>query len=395
MTPGFARTALTVGTAGLLTVALAGCVGDDADTDTVKIGWELPLSGPFESLGVDLNNGFQLYLKTHGNKLGGREIELVTADETDKPAESLKEAERLVGKEEVVAMAGILNSGAFEAIAPFAQEEGIPVVSPGGRPELDPHKLEGLWHTSSINRQGGEAVAPYMKDEIKGPVYVIGPDYAGGHAKLIGFTETFANEGGKLANKDGEVTWTPFPDTTDFQPYLNEIANSGAKAIFTFYAGAPAIDFVKQYAESDAAGIPLYGLNLTEGSLLEEQGDAAEGVFCPMNYSADLDNAANREFVSEWTAADYPGQPSIYATSAWDTAQVLDMAIDSIPAGEEVTSEAISEAISNLGEITESPRGPWEFDDMTHAPIQTWYLRQVRTDGGELANVVIKELATL
>ena len=394
MTSGWARSALTLGSAGLLTVGLVACSGDEASADTVKIGWEIPLSGTYESVGVDFDNALQLYLDTHDNKLGGREVEIFKADETETPGDSLKEAERLIGREGVDAMMGILSSGAFEAIAPYAQEQGVPIVSPGGRPELDADALDGLWHTSSINRHGGEAVASYIKENVDGPVYVIGPDYAGGKAKLIGFVEKFAELGGEFANPDGQQTLTPFPSTTDFTPYFNEIANSGAKAIFTFYGGSGAIDFVQQYAESDAADIPLYGLNITEGALLQEQGEAAEGVFCPSNYSVDLDNPANREFVSEWTAADLPGLPDLYASSAWDAAQVLDMAIGSIPAGEEITSEKINDAIGELGEIT-APRGNWQFDPATHAPIQPWYLREVRLDGGELANVVVTELGTL
>jgi branched-chain amino acid transport system substrate-binding protein len=54
----------------------------------------------------------------------------------------------------------------------------------------------------------------------------------------------------------------------------------------------------------------------------------------------------------------------------------------------------INAAIAQLGQI-DSPRGPWRFAQETHAPIQKWYLRQVRRDGRALSNVVIAELATL
>ncbi|MDG4764074.1 hypothetical protein O7632_08140 [Solwaraspora sp. WMMD406] len=38
---------------------------------------------------------------------------------------------------------------------------------------------------------------------------------------------------------------------------------------------------------------------------------------------------------------------------------------------------------------------PWQFAKTTHAPIQKWYLRQVRRDGRALANVVVSELTAL
>ena len=117
-------------------------------------------------------------------------------------------------------------------------------------------------------------------------------------------------------------------------------------------------------------------------------------MLTPSNYSADLDNPANHEFVSEWQAADKDGEPSLYVATAWDSAQVLDEAIGSIAEGEEVTPEAIDEAIAGLGKI-KSPRGVWEFNAKTHAPRQPWYMREVKKDGDKLSNVVIAELGQL
>jgi branched-chain amino acid transport system substrate-binding protein len=54
----------------------------------------------------------------------------------------------------------------------------------------------------------------------------------------------------------------------------------------------------------------------------------------------------------------------------------------------------INADIGRLGQI-DSPRGAWRFATETHAPIQKWYLRQVRRDVRALSNVVIVELATL
>jgi branched-chain amino acid transport system substrate-binding protein len=78
--------------------------------------------------------------------------------------------------------------------------------------------------------------------------------------------------------------------------------------------------------------------------------------------------------------------------ASYDAAAVLDRAIAT--AGPDPSPEDINSAIAELGQI-DSPRGPWRFAEDTHAPIQKWYLRQVRRDGRALANVVVSELATL
>jgi branched-chain amino acid transport system substrate-binding protein len=98
--------------------------------------------------------------------------------------------------------------------------------------------------------------------------------------------------GGKLANPDGRTLFTPFPATA-FLPYFTQIRNSGAKAVYTFYAGKAAIDFVTQYRQSDIKDLPLYGAFLTEGTILKAQGQAAAGILNVLNYAPNLDNAAN------------------------------------------------------------------------------------------------------
>jgi branched-chain amino acid transport system substrate-binding protein len=387
-----ARRGLAGGLALPLVLA-AGCTGDSggtADNETVRIGFIAGLSGIYQTVGEDMVDGFELYLELNDGQLGGRSVELEIADEGAGEL-ALPAAERLIRQERVDVLAGIVGGGSYAAVAPLAGEHQIPLVGANGRPNLEPDQVEWLWHTSFISDEPGQAIAPYVYENVAGPVYAIGPDYQGGYDELRGFVDAFTGLGGELANPDGETTWTPFPDTTDFIPYLNEIAQTDAAAVYTFYAGAAAIDFVTQYAQSEVADLPLYGAFLTEGAILGAQGEAAEGIWNVLNYSPDLDNAANREFVAEWVAR-HDRTPTTFAMASWDAALVLDRAIGAIDG--EVTPAAINEAISGLGQI-DSPRGPWQFSEQSHAPIQRWYLRVVARDGSELTNVLVEDLATV
>lgn len=384
--PGRSRTRASAAAAVAASLALAGCSGGDSGSgdDTVKVGLLASLSGTYEPVGTDLRNGFQLYLDTHDGKLGGREVELSVGDEGDGPPTAVPAATKLVKKDRVDVMTGIVANGSYNAVLPMLEQNKIPLISSNGRPELK--DVSRVWHTSFLSKDFGNAIAQYVKDEVDGPVYAIGPDYQGGYDQVGGFTDTFAEIDGELANPDGETTWTPFPDTTNFTPYFADIAQSDAKAVYTFYAGKAAIDFVKQYAQSDIADLPLYASgSLTEGSILQAQGDAAEGIQSVFNYVPDLDNDANRKFVSDWTAK-HDTPPTEYAMASYDAAHVLDMAIADAADKGEVNSETINEALGGLGQI-DSPRGSWEFGKKSHAPVQKWYLREVRKDGEQLSNV--------
>ncbi|MBQ1025231.1 ABC transporter substrate-binding protein [Micromonospora sp. C95] len=378
---------------GVLVAVTAACDGgSEPQRQTIRIGMITALSGSLEAPGSELRDGFQLYLDMRGRQLGGHPAELIVADEGYERDVTVESATKLLEQDRVSAITGIINGGSVAAILPLIDKHKVPLVGALGRPALT--DVTYIWHTNLISVEPGVAMAPFVKQEVgQGRVYAIGPDFQSGRDELRGFVDTFTDLGGQLANPGGKAVFSPFPVTEDFGPYLDEIAESGADAVYCFFDAQNAITFVKQYAASPVADLPLYAAGfVTEPASLVEQGDAAEGIYNGLNYSPDLDNAANREFVAAWNAA-YPGRvPTSIVMASYDAAAVLDRAIAA--AGTNPTPEQINAAIAGLGQLN-SPRGPWQFAKSTHAPIQKWYLRQVRRDGRALTNVVVSELATL
>jgi branched-chain amino acid transport system substrate-binding protein len=384
------RTLLALACAATVTVAACGRPAAAPGPDTVKIGLLAALSGTYAAVGRDMRDGFQLYLDTHGGKLGGHPVQLIVGDEGDGPATALPAATKIVKENQILAMTGVVGGGTVQALMPLLGQAKIPLVSANGRPALKDVTRE--WHTSFLSDEPGAAIAQYVHDSVHGDVFAIGPDYQGGWDELRGFTETFKKIGGGLANPGGKATFTPFPTTTNFTPYFAQIKASHAKAVYCFYAGTAAVDFVKQYAQSDVKDLPLYAAGfLTEGGVLGAQGEAAKGIYSVLNYAPDLDNAANRSFTAAWRAR-HDSAPTTYAMASYDAGAVLDRAIGA--AGTNLTPDAVNTAIGQIGQI-DSPRGTWEFSRTTHAPVQKWYLRQVRPDGRALSNTVVESLLTL
>jgi branched-chain amino acid transport system substrate-binding protein len=385
---GLAGTLLTAGCSSGKSAAKSGTADGSSH---VKIGLLVALTGPYAAIGTDMRDGFQQYLDAHGGKLGGHPVDLVTGDEGVGGQVAVPLAQKMVKEDHVLAITGLVGNNTVDAVAPIAVAAKTPIVGTGGRPDLKDFSY--YWTDSFFSTDPGNAIAPFMAQTVKGSVYAIGPDYQGGYDELRGFTEAFAKAGGQLANDGGKTTFTPWPTTTDFSPYLAKIKASGAKAVYCFYAGAPAADFVKQYAQSDAKDIPLYSAGfLTEGGVLKAEGPAAQGITSAMNYSPDVDNATNRSFVNAWQAKHHAAQPTAYAMYAYDSASILDQAI--AKAGTNPTSDAVNTAIGSLGQI-DSPRGAWSIASTTHGPIQKWYLRRAQMDGTTLSNSVVQVLSTL
>ncbi|MFC0531746.1 ABC transporter substrate-binding protein [Phytohabitans kaempferiae] len=372
-----------------LALALAGCGGstvsggDSGSSDDgapVKIGFLVPKSGVYASIGSDLERGMQIYLDKHGGKLGGREINLVTVDEGSTPQVGTAAARRLVQQERVAAVTGIVNSATAVGVATVFSDAKTPVVSTGQVTD-NPY----WWRVGWTNPMMNASIVDYLVSKEKDKnVYLIGADYKQGRDIIDAIGAGLKAGGVAIAG----TTFTPFGTTQDYQPYLSEIQKSKATAVYAFYAGAEAARFVTQYSQFGLnKQATLYGNQaLTEGNLAA-QGPAASGVLTNAIYTPRIDSPLNKEFVDAYVAK-YNAQPSVYSEAQYASAAVLDKAIAA--AGGEVTGESLNTALSQVGDI-ETPRGTWRFD-AAQAPTQTIYLRRATDNGGVMSDEVVETL---
>ena len=395
------RRVLTSFGAGAMALTLAACGGGSLGEDeggsggggegggTVRVGLVIPQAGVYTPLGEDMQQGWELWLEQNDGRMGDFEVETVIADEGEGPDTGVPAVQRLLTENSVDAMVGIVNSATALGVAEQVTEAQVPLVVANAGAEAITQDAASpyVWRSSFTNQQIAAAMGTYLGDGGVGPVYVMAPDYAAGQEVVAGFIEAYEAAGGTVAGQ----ALTPFGTTQDFQPFLSGIQSSGAAATFVFYAGGEAVSFVQQY---DGFGlkdsIPLYGSGfLTEGSVLDAQGESAVGVRTTLHYSTEIDNEANAEFVEAYQAA-YDELPTTYAVQAYDAANVLGRALTE---SGDVSGEAITEALGGLGEIDDSPRGPWTFTNQT--PEQSIYLREVADENGTLLNTVVEDLGVL
>ena len=281
-------------------MAAAGCTGPATTVDSrITIGLVASLSGVYRDVGEDMRDGFFLYLEANGGRLGGHEVDVVVMDEGDGSPEALAPTLTSAQRSEIRAVTGATNAQTATALLAALRARQVPLVSSNGLPELD--DVSFAWSTSFQSREPGQALAGYLQSHVSGAVWAMAADNQSARAGLSGFVDALRSAGGDLANADNEPLYTP--GATNFLPYLAQAKASGAKAVYAYYAGAEAISFVAQYAQSDARDLPLFGAgSLTEGSVLAAQGRAALGIRTVLNYAPDLDNPANRHIVDAWRA---------------------------------------------------------------------------------------------
>ena len=360
-----------------------------ASRGTVKVGFITPLSGQFAAIGTSFKNAMDLYLSQHGNRLGDRDVSLDTVDEGAGAADAVPGARKLVQQDQVDVATGVVSSATAAAVFPMFDQAKTPVVLAQGFPtpvpQANPSKY--LWSTGSSNPPYTASMGKYLASKIdpsKG-VFFIASDYVQGHSIIDATKNAYQSLGGKVA---GEA-YPPLGTTLDFQPYLSKIKQSGATAVYSFFAGSDAVKFVKQYKDFGLAGqIPLYSTSsLVEGNL-QAEGDAAVGITTNAHYATTLDNPENAAFVKAYKDK-YGTEPDHFAVQEYDAATLLDKAIGTITGP--LTGDNIADALAQVGDLR-GPRGTWHVDKLTHVPVHTMYLLEVKQQSGNLVNSIVEQL---
>jgi branched-chain amino acid transport system substrate-binding protein len=360
---------------------LAGVAAQPAlAADKLKIGVIVTLSGPAAALGQQVRDGFNLAVKDLGGKMGGREVEVVIADDELKPDVAITKVKGLLERDKVDFVVGPIFSNMLQAIHRPVIESKTFLISPNAGPSSYAGKdcSPFFYVTSYQNDQVHEILGTVAQDRGYKRVYLLVPNYQAGRDSVAGF---------KLDYK-GEVTeesYVPL-NTLDFQPELSKIASQKPDAVFTFMPGGMGVNLVKQYKQAGLT-IPVLSAFTVDESTLPAQQDAAVGMFGGADWAPNLDNPASKKFVAGYEAA-YNSVPGSYAMQAYDAALLIDSAVKAVN-GDLGNKDAVAAALKKA-DFT-SLRGAFKFNTNGY-PIQDFYLTKVakRPDGKFQTEIVQK-----
>lgn len=380
--------------AGVVTPALAACGSSDAPTrtsQTLRIGMVYPQSGPLQNVGFEMVNGFQLYLNSNGNTIGGMSVQFKGIDEGTSATSGQAAVNAALKSEAYDVIVGVANSDVMagpKGIPDAVTAARIPLLGTFGSP-ASMRASDFIWRTSFVNGEASRALGIYLSSLAPSISMHTGgalgrPSriavYSDGSSDSAAETNAFLEQLGASGIALHGVSGAPGPDL------MSRINNYNPDLVYAATSGDNATAFLKAYRGSSA---PLCGPGaLTE---LSAQSSAAQGVFTSMNYAPDISNDANQQFSSAYFTANTGKVPTTYAMTSYDAALVLDAAIGQISG--QVTPLAINQALGSAG-VFDSPRGRWQFNQ-TRTPLQQWYLRQVRPSGKFLENTVLADLATM
>jgi branched-chain amino acid transport system substrate-binding protein len=363
-----------------------------AQSGPIKIGVVLPYSGVYAVLGESITQGMELVFARENWTVAGRKIELIKEDDEMQPPVGVRKTEKLIESDKVDILTGPVHSGILMGMRDKVHNsKTILIVSNAGADAISRERCsKWIFRTSFSNWQPCQPMGGWVAANVSKDVFLTAPNYQAGKDMMNAFKETFVPAGGKVVAED-----YPKLGETDYAPYLTKIRQSGAKAVFAFFSGTDAVNFVKQYSQFGLKqNIKLTGAGfLTEPDVLPAQGAAALGVITGHFYTPLLDNATNHRFVKEFRDKYFGKMPDGFACQGYDTAEVILRALKVVN-GNTQDKDKLVDAITKVE--FDSPRGRFKFDPKTHNVIQPFiYVREVREVYGGLNNVPIDKVANV
>ncbi|MEK7386638.1 MAG: ABC transporter substrate-binding protein, partial [candidate division NC10 bacterium] len=265
----------------------------------IKIGVVLPYTGVYAVLGESITQAMELVFARENWTVAGRKIEMIKEDDEMKPPVGVRKTEKLIDSDKVDILTGPVHSGILMGMRDKVHNsKTILIVSNAGADAISRERCsKWIFRTSFSNWQPCQPMGGWVAKNVSKDVFQIAPNYQAGKDMMAAFRETFLPAGGKVIVED-----YPKLGETDYAPYLTKIKNSGAKAVFAFFSGTDAVNFVKQYDQFGLKGaVKLTGAGfLTEPDVLPAQGGSALGIITGHFYTPLLDNPVNHRFVKEF-----------------------------------------------------------------------------------------------
>jgi branched-chain amino acid transport system substrate-binding protein len=349
--------------------------------DKVKIGFVSTLSGPSSALGVDIRDAFMLAIKLNGGKLGGVQADVEIIDDQFKPDVGKQAFERLVKRDKVDFMTGVVFSNIMLAGLPEAVNSKTFYLSPNAAPspvagkDCSPYFFAVSWPNDAYH----EAAGQHATNQGVKSAFLLAPNYQAGKDSLAGFKRFYKGQVvAEVYSKLGEL---------DYSAELAQIRAARPEVVYTFLPGGMGINFIKQFV---AAGLnrtvkliqPGFG---ADQDVIRAVGESMLGLFDTAHWGMDIDNAANKRFVAEFEK-EYKRLPTVYAAQGYDTAMLIDSAVKAV-GGKLDDKDKVRAALKAAN--FQSVRGDFKFNTNQY-PIQNYYLREIQKDGqGRLVNRIV------
>jgi branched-chain amino acid transport system substrate-binding protein len=351
----FGRGAVTAA-AVTISLLLAGCnkpAGDaaggaaGAPAETIKIGEFASLTGKDATFGISSHEGTLMAIEEINAAGGvlGKKLELLTEDNQCKAGETATVVNKLIARDNVVAMLGEVASSRSLEAAPICQANKIPMISPSSTNPKVTETGDYVFRVCFIDPFQGTVMANFATKSLNAKRVAVftdvKSDYSKGLAKF--FKERFLANGGEIVT---ELDYNG--GDKDFKAQLTAIKAANPDGVFVpgYYTECALISI---QARQLGITVPLFGGDGWESEkLFEIGGQAIEGNYLSTHYSPAVGSELSKKFVENYKQRWNGKTPDALAACGYDSALVL---ADAIKRAGSTDAQKLRDAIAATKDI--------------------------------------------
>lgn len=366
--------------AALLATSLAGCGG--SDSDAVKIGMNLELTGDIPAVGASSRNAAELFFEQL-NENGGVElaegpqkVSLIVRDNAAKADQAASVAQQLISSQGVVAMIGPNSSACAIPAGEIAESLKCVMISPwstnpkttldaaSGAPKryvfrgcfTDPFQAVVLAKFATADLGAKKAAV----------LYDVSSEAPLGQATL--FRDTFTAAGGEIVAFETFTT-----GDRDFSAQLTNIRAAQPDIIFlpTYYNDVP---LIAQQARRLGLEATLVGSDAWSSPEIIKLGGAdVDGSYFCNHFSTEIATDEAKKFIADYTAK-YGQAPDDVAALTFDSCGLITEALKKAGRADR---EAVREALAQIREF-KGVTGTFRFEPGSGDPLKSAVVLQIK-----------------
>ncbi len=288
--------------------------------DAVKVGEFASMTGATATFGVSSHNGTTLAVEeiNAGGGLLGKKINLVTEDDQSKAGQPATIVRKLISEDKVIAILGEIASSKSLEAAPIAQQNHVPMISPGSTNQKVTEVGDYIFRVCFIDPFQGAVMAKFAISRGWKRIAVLTDakqDYSRGLADA--FRKYFTAHGGAIV-KDQSYS----SGDKDFRAELTSVKAGHPDAVFVpgYYTE---VGLIARQARQLGIKAPLLGGDGWDSEdLVQVGGEALEGDFFSNHFSTQDKSPAVQTFLAKYRDR-FHTEADAMSALGYDSAMVL------------------------------------------------------------------------
>jgi branched-chain amino acid transport system substrate-binding protein len=380
-----------------IAVAIAALAGTgSASAEKLKIGVTATLEGTYTVLGEDGMRGYELAVKAHNGKAGGKDIETIVGSTDASPDSAVRAAKKLVEQDKVDVLISPLSGAEGIALRDYSKTQPQITVINAASGALETTYVDPSPTFFRFNMDGAQwhaGLGDYIYN-VKGykKIATVAEDYAFTYTQVFGLALEYCQRGGQITQR----FWVPL-GTKDFASTIAALPDD-VDAIYLGLGGADAVNFLNQYQQAGGHAHLIGGSIMVDQTVLSSKGKAKEALIGTVAASGMADTDPNpkwqafavsyQQMPKEGYFKNAFGSPSLLAINYYNSADAVFKALDEVNGELSDGNKKFRDALKNM--VLDAPNGRIVLDENRQAIGTNFVTEVVKDDKGDLVSKVVK-----